>query len=53
MDTTRPYREGGYERRVQYLEVDVNNYTTRQAPDPNLVERLIHRSSPTAVGEAR
>ncbi len=53
MDTTRPYREGGYERRVQYLEVDVNNYTKRHEPDPNLIERLLHRSSPTAVGEAR
>src|SRR5579884_3812401 len=41
MDTTRPYREGGYERRVQYMAVDLSNYRTSQQPDPSLVERLL------------
>ncbi|HVA23411.1 MAG TPA: UbiD family decarboxylase [Chloroflexota bacterium] len=41
MDTTRPYKEGGHEPRVQYLEVDVNSYTKRQEPDAALIERLL------------
>jgi 2,5-furandicarboxylate decarboxylase 1 len=41
MDTTRPYRERGYEPRVQYLEVDLDKYTTRQAPDPQFIDRLL------------
>ena len=41
MDTTRPYREGGYERRVQYMEVDISKYTKRQEPDLELIDRLL------------
>jgi len=42
MDTTRPFKEGGYERRVEFMEVDINNYSRRQEPDPALIERLLH-----------
>jgi 2,5-furandicarboxylate decarboxylase 1 len=40
LDTTRPYRAEGYERRVQFMEVDLDQYTMRQAPDPELIRRL-------------
>jgi 2,5-furandicarboxylate decarboxylase 1 len=46
MDTTRPYREGGYERRVQYMAVDLDNYTQRSQPDPGLIERLLRGRVP-------
>jgi hypothetical protein len=28
VDTTRPFREGGYERRAQYMAVDLNKLCT-------------------------
>jgi 2,5-furandicarboxylate decarboxylase 1 len=50
MDTTRPYREGGYERRVQYMAVDVDAYKRRQEPDPDLIDRLLHGKIPSPSG---
>ncbi|HLY64893.1 MAG TPA: UbiD family decarboxylase [Chloroflexota bacterium] len=41
MDATRPYRETGYERRVQFADVDTSNYTLRSEPDPNLIASLL------------
>jgi 2,5-furandicarboxylate decarboxylase 1 len=41
IDTTRPFKEGGYERRVEFMNVDVNGYKSRQTPDPRLMERIL------------
>ncbi len=49
MDTTRPYRDGGYERRVQYMAVDLNNYKSSIAPNPELIARLLSGRTPAAL----
>lgn len=49
MDTTRPFKEGGYERRVQYMAVDLGQYKTHQEPDPGLIRRLAS-GSPSFAG---
>jgi 2,5-furandicarboxylate decarboxylase 1 len=56
LDTTRPYREGGYERRVQFADVDMAGHSMRQEPDPGRIERALRRSrtsipSPAGRGE--
>jgi len=50
MDTTRPYKEGGYEPRVQYMQVDIDRYKRRQEPDPELIERLLRARVPSPSG---
>jgi len=38
LDTTRPFRESGYERRVQFLDVNMADYEMSQVPDPSRLE---------------
>ncbi len=41
LDATRPYREGGYERRVEFMQVNLDRYEKSQAPAPNIIERVL------------
>jgi 2,5-furandicarboxylate decarboxylase 1 len=41
LDATRPYREGGYERRVEFMQVNLDRYEKSQAPAPEVVDRVL------------